>query len=35
VAELQKLRARLFSAINITALLVLAAAIAMSMARYF
>ena len=35
MAALQKLRTRLFSAINITAFLVLAAAIAMSVARYF
>ena len=34
MAELQKLRARLFSAINYTAFLVLGAAIAMSIARY-
>ena len=34
IAELQKLRARLFSAINYTALLVLGAATAMSIARY-
>jgi uncharacterized membrane protein len=33
--EMQKLRARLFSAINITALLILGASIAMSIARYF
>ncbi len=35
MAELQKLRAKLFSAINMTAYLVLGAAIAMSIARYF
>jgi uncharacterized membrane protein len=35
LAELQKLRSKLFSAINMTALLVLGAAIAMSIVRYF
>jgi uncharacterized membrane protein len=35
MAELQKLRTKLFSAINMTALLVLGAAIAMSIVRYF
>jgi uncharacterized membrane protein len=33
--ELQKLRAKLFSAVNATAVLVLGASIAMSIARYF
>jgi uncharacterized membrane protein len=35
MAELQKLRTKLFSAVNYTALLVLGAAIAMSIVRYF
>jgi uncharacterized membrane protein len=35
MAEIQKLRARLFSAVNVTAILVLLAAISMSIARYF
>jgi len=35
MAEIQKLRAKLFSAINVTALFILGAAIAMSIARYF
>jgi uncharacterized membrane protein len=35
MAEIQKLRAKLFSAINITALFILGAAMTMSIARYF
>ncbi len=35
LAELQALRSRLFAAVNITAILVFGAAIAMSIARYF
>jgi len=35
MAQLQKLRTRLFSAVNATAWLVLGAAVAMSIARYF